>query len=88
MSAVIETRLILKLAKISDNKIQKSFQSRRNINEKEKTQPMTSLTVTTDYLYSYIPHSKWICFFSLSLEYSIEKKPTQLFQEHLTETSY
>jgi len=38
MSAVTETRLVLKPAKISDNKIQKSFQSRRNINEKEKTQ--------------------------------------------------
>lgn len=38
MSAVTETRLVLKVAKIPDNKIQKSFQSLRNINwEKRDT---------------------------------------------------
>lgn len=36
MSAVTETRLVLKVAKISDNKIQKSFQSLRNINSEKR----------------------------------------------------
>lgn len=47
MSAVTETRLVLKLANLSDNKIQKSFQSR--LKKHTHSEPMTSL----QHLYSH-----------------------------------